>query len=151
MLAVSAEKTVLVPKYLLRFVVGFVVLFWLLTSGGQQRMVRLGGRQFKAEVVHSEATQKQGLSDRTHLPLQNAMLFVFDKAAERCFWMKDMHFSIDIIWLNDEKQIVNIEPDVSPATYPESFCPGSPARYVLEINAGLSQRLGLKVGQQVQF
>ncbi len=79
------------------------------------------------------------------------MLFVFEGVAVQCFWMKDMHFSIDIIWLDAEKRVVHIEKDVSPETYPRTFCPSKPAKYVIELSAGEASRSSIRPGQKLSF
>ena len=63
-----------------------------------------------------------------------------------------MNFNIDMIWLDSDKRVVSIEEDVSPDTYPDKFCPDTPAKYVLEINSGLSGQLGFRdSGAKLKF
>jgi uncharacterized membrane protein (UPF0127 family) len=62
-----------------------------------------------------------------------------------------MHFSIDMVWISVEGNIVYMAQDISPDTYPENFVPTSPARYVLELPAGYAQAHGFKVGDTVQL
>lgn len=116
-----------------------------------QNTLAMGGMVFKAEIVSSSAALEKGLSGRESLAPDAAMVFVFDTTKEWCFWMKDMQFSIDIIWLDEAKRIVHLEPELSPATYPEQYCPATPARYVAEVVAGSASQLGLKLGDQVSF
>lgn len=101
------------------------------------------------EIVSSPSARIQGLSDRQSLPLDRGMLFVFDEAGQNCLWMKDMNFAIDMVWLDASKKIVHIESQVSPDTYPESFCPQTPALYAIELNAGTGVAAGLRVGDSV--
>lgn len=108
--------------------------------------VQLKNELFVVDVVDTEVERAQGLSGRERLEEQNGMLFVFDEPDVQCFWMKDMNFSIDIIWLNAERQINYIAEDVSPNTYPRSFCPSNKAQYVIELPAGTAQELGLQEG-----
>ncbi len=105
---------------------------------------------YDLERVVTESTRQQGLSDRSSLPMRSGMLFVFEKPTRQCFWMKDMRFNIDIIWLDEAKTITRIEPNVNPATYPESFCKDN-TKYVLELNANDAQKLQLTSGQQLTF
>ena len=80
------------------------------------------------------------------------MLFVYgDASTERCFWMKDMNFAIDMIWLDKDRQIVTIQSNVSPDSYPKSFCPDKPAQYVLEVNSGFAKQSGWLVGTKFEF
>ncbi len=79
------------------------------------------------------------------------MLFVFDKPDIYSFWMKDMLFPIDMIWISEDGKVVYIERDARPESYPNSFIPDAPAKYVLEVNAGFSEKNNLKVGDKVEI
>ena len=129
----------------------FVAVVAVPRHASGSRQVRLGSQIFTLEVANTPAQQTKGLGDRTNLAPRHGMLFTFDQAAVQCFWMKDMHFSIDIIWLDSQERIGYIQSDVSPATYPHTFCPAVTARSVIELPAGQAQRLGLRIGQQLHF
>src|SRR3989344_8540481 len=124
-----------------------IIISLLLPHGA----MRFGNKQLKYETVDSSAEREKGLSGRTGLGTDQAMLFVFDHADKYCFWMKDMKFSIDIVWLDSTKKIVHFERNVSPETYPNAFCPKQNARYVVEVNAGTVQNTGLKTGDKINF
>ena len=64
------------------------------------------------------------------------MLFVFAKPSVQCFWMKDMQFPIDIIWLDSTKKVTHIETNVDPMTYPKQYCGDDTTKYVIELRAG---------------
>ena len=102
-------------------------------------------------VVDTPESRRIGLGGKESLPENTAMLFVFDKPAQHEFWMKDMKFSIDIIWLDEKKKIVHIEQNLSPDTYPTTFIPPQKSLYALEVNAGFTQRNSLKVGEILNF
>ena len=112
---------------------------------------QIHGHTLRLEYADTPAQQEKGLGGRDTLPAEQAMLFRFKEAAQQCFWMKDMRFSLDIIWLDAAKKVVHIEPDLSPATYPRDYCPAEPAQYVLEANAGTTQAFHLKVGDSISF
>lgn len=97
------------------------------------------------------AAQTRGLGGRKSLPVNEGMLFVFAHPGQQCFWMKDMHFPLDIIWLNGSKQVVFIKSNLSPKTYPETFCPPNSAQYVIELNAGQAQKARLHTGETLNF
>ncbi|MEX2014012.1 MAG: DUF192 domain-containing protein, partial [Parcubacteria group bacterium] len=67
------------------------------------------------------------------------------------FWMKDMHFAIDIVWIDENFRIVGIEKEVRPETFPQVFRPDQPIKYVLELPAGYSERHDIGVGAVVQY
>lgn len=85
------------------------------------------------------------------LPENEAMLFVFERSGEHCFWMKDTRIPLDMIWLNEQKQVVHIEENVQPESYPKSFCPDEAALYVVEVNAGQVSASGIQEDQSVTF
>lgn len=105
---------------------------------------------FELEVADTDRSRTQGLSDREALTANKGMLFVFDEVGRRCFWMKDMRFNLDIIWTDQQKEIIKIEENVPPDTYPGSFCSDN-TQYVLEFSQGFAAKYGLKVGTTLQF
>jgi uncharacterized membrane protein (UPF0127 family) len=105
----------------------------------------------KPEFATTAEQHTKGLSGRPFLHDNMALVFVFDQAATYAFWMKDMNFPIDIIWLNDEKRVVTIKKHATPESYPESFYPTAPSRYVIELNAGKADELAIRVGQRILF
>ena len=107
---------------------------------------------FTVEVANEPLEQIKGLSG--HAPLQDnqAMLFIFPKKQTRNFWMKNMLFPIDILWIEDN-QIVKIDKALPPEgeTPEKSYSSITPVNYVLEINAGLSDKYNLRAGDKVKI
>ncbi|MBI5003750.1 DUF192 domain-containing protein [Candidatus Kaiserbacteria bacterium] len=114
-------------------------------------VVRIAGRNISVEAVDTPEGRQQGLSGRPDLAPDAGMLFIFEKDDYHAFWMKDMRFSIDIVWISADGQVVSIASNVSPKTYPHSFQPKAPARYVLELPAGFSNKYRLEEGDPVQL
>jgi len=106
----------------------------------------IGGVEIDLLVAESTSERSAGLSNRESLHETSGMLFIFPEEGNYGFWMKDMKFSIDIIWINEAGKIVYIEEDVSPKTYPEVFNSTDSALYVLELNSGYVGKNGVKVG-----
>ncbi len=104
-----------------------------------------------AEVVSTKSSRAQGLSGRTKMKDNEGMLFIFDAPGKYGFWMKDMLFALDIVWINNNGVVVSIERNVTPESYPKAFINHVDANYVLEINAGLSEKFGLYLGSKVKF
>lgn len=129
------------------------VTLMVLWAGSQQRTVVLwaAGRSYQLAVADSGAEQEKGLGGRMALPQNQGMLFAFKGDDIRCFWMKDTHIPLDMIWLDGHKRVLHIEPDVLPNTYPRTFCPPLPARYVIELNAGEAARAQLHDGETLTF
>jgi uncharacterized membrane protein (UPF0127 family) len=111
----------------------------------------VSSRVFNLQIVDNDVAREKGLSGWSSLAANSGMLFSYTNSDIRCFWMKDMQFSLDMIWVNAGKQVVHIQPDVSPGTYPQQFCPNQPAQYVIELNAGVAVAAGIRDGQTLRF
>ena len=116
-----------------------------------QKTVQIGGKTIKVDVVDNEAAREKGLGGRSGLAADEGMLFVFQKDDIYPFWMKDMSFSIDIVWLSADKRIVYIAENVPPSSYPSTFSPKTVARFVLELPAGYTSANKIEVGDFAQF
>ena len=114
--------------------------------------LKLGDLWLDVYVADSATERQRGLGGREYLAQDQGMIFVFSEDGSYTFWMKDMHFPIDILWLASDGRIVTIAPHVAPDTYPEkTFSPTEPARYVLEVNAGFVDARGVEEGDYVHF
>ena len=98
--------------------------------------MNLGGQDVSVEISNTNDLRAIGLSGRKSLGEREGMLFIFEESDAFGFWMKDMNFSIDIVWINDLMQVVGMEENVSPDTFPKIFYPPVPIRYVLELPSG---------------
>lgn len=112
--------------------------------------IQIGNTFFDVEIANTPAEREKGLSGRSYLAPQSGVWFIFQRSAPYSFWMPDMNFSIDIVWVNSEHKIVYIERNVTPESYPTAFTPPQPTLYVLEVNAG---EIGdsVKIGDSVVF
>lgn len=110
--------------------------------------VVIGGVRVRVDIADTPEERVNGLSGREHLAQGEGMLFIFPTDDHHGIWMKDMNFSIDIIWLSAEGRVVDIAPHVSPETYPASFSPRDVARNVLEVPAGFAKSHGIAVGAE---
>ena len=109
----------------------------------------IGSTTAYASVADSMPELIKGLSDTPSLPDTIVKLFAFGSTGKHSIWMKDMNYPLDIIWLDESGTIVHIVEKVSPDTYPESFSPPKPARYVIETNAGFVASSSVSVGDEV--
>lgn len=103
------------------------------------------------ERVVTNSARTLGLSNRPPMPSDRGMLFVYETTGEYCMWMKDMRFSLDMLWLNSRYEIVSIKENVTPDTYPRSFCGPADAQYVVEVNAGIIKAADLRLGQRLNL
>jgi uncharacterized membrane protein (UPF0127 family) len=101
------------------------------------------------EYAKTEAKRELGLSFRDTLPDHAGMLFLFDMPARYAFWMPDMRFAIDIVWIDPNGVIIDLSEAVSPDSYPRTFSPTSPALYVLEVPSGKAREWGFLPGEKL--
>ncbi|MCS7110170.1 MAG: DUF192 domain-containing protein [Candidatus Caldarchaeum sp.] len=124
------------------------------TDATQRPYVKLKTRVFYVEVAKTDAERSRGLSGRPYLPEDAGMFFVFERPGKYGFWMYEMRFSIDIVWLDESKQVVHIVEKALPCIPTQAcpvFVPDKEAKYVLEVNAGVCEKVGLKIGDVVEF
>ena len=111
------------------------------------------GMEISVEVADTVEKRSLGLGKRSGLENGWGMLFVFEKRKQHGFWMKDMQFPLDIIWL-DNHRIVHILRNVQPAksgVIPPVMTPPVSGNFVLEIDSGRADELKLQVGQRLKY
>jgi len=110
--------------------------------------VELKGQRFDVEIADTEPARERGLMFRDSMPADHGMLFLFDDSAVRTFWMKNCRMPLDILYFDDKYKLVSVQQRV-PACRSDP-CPVYPsenaAKYVLELNAGTADKLGVKPG-----
>ncbi len=118
-------------------------------QGVQKIDLRLRNLKISAELARTPSERARGLSKRSNLPEFAGMLFVFATPTTPQFWMKDTLFPLDLIWIGQDLKIIGIEHNVSPESFPTTFSPDKPVRYVLEVNAGLTDNFNINPGDDV--
>ena len=115
--------------------------------------VCMEGSCFQVELAETEAQRDQGLMNRKELAEDRGMLFIFDNNGLYPFWMKDTLIPLDMIWIDGNNKVVFITQNVQPckSLICPSVFPTALARYVLEVNAGISKKIGLKIGDEVKI
>ena len=117
--------------------------------------VSVGGATFSVELAVTSDEQRHGLSDRPSMDPGAGMLFVYDSPKVVVFWMKNMHFPLDILWIGADCTLVDFSRNVPPpapgteSSDLERYRPGADIQYVLEVNAGAAA--GMQVGNPVEF
>jgi len=108
---------------------------------------------FNVELALTPQDKNQGLMFRESLELDKGMLFIYEKSGKYSFWMKNVLFPLDIIWIDENKEVVFISENVLPCKLDpcSSVKPDREAKYVLEINGGLSEKIGLAVGDRLEI
>ncbi|MBI2013734.1 MAG: DUF192 domain-containing protein [Candidatus Colwellbacteria bacterium] len=113
--------------------------------------VLFGDTEVIVEIADTDEKRALGLSGREELKDDHGMLFIFENKHIPGFWMKDMNFAIDIIWIGEDFIVRDITPNLLPETYPQAFYPREPVLYVLEVSAGWAARHNIEVGATLNF
>ena len=116
------------------------------SAGGPS--VEIGGKRFNVEIADTTDKQALGLMFRDEMPAGDGMLFIFPTEAPRSFWMKNTRIALDIMYFDKDLNMVSASLDTQPCRV--SRCPSYPsiaaAMYVLELNAGTAEKLGVGPG-----
>ena len=113
--------------------------------------ITIGDRVLFAEVAKTSEKKMLGLSGRAKLEKNTGMLFIFQQGGYYGFWMKDMNFPIDIIWIDENFHIADLTENISPQTFPQTFHPLQPSKYVLEVEAGYIKNNNVIKGEYVNL
>lgn len=123
-------------------------------NGYRQVNITVNGVDLVADVAATNDQRSKGLSVKDTLNENEAMLFVFSTEREHSFWMKNMKFPIDILWLDDYQEVVHVEHSLEPCI-PDEFCqthkPDRDSLYVLETVAGFAQKYNVTENTYVDF
>lgn len=141
-------------NFVLRMV--FVSMVAVLLVYSVQRYIQVflpNGVSITAEVAVTDEERQQGLMFREKINPDQGMLFVFKQEGIQSFWMKNMQFSIDILWLDKDKRIIYVEENVPPCFSPDcpSYACRIPSIYVLELKAGSVAEQGLRLYDRLDF
>lgn len=138
---------------LIGFIFGVAAVFYQsqTTKTSAKNYLAIGSVRVTITIAASEAERARGLSGRASLGEDEGMLFIFPSATRPAFWMKEMHFPIDIIWLDENWQIAEITKDISPNSFPQTYSPVKPIRYVLEVPAGTASRHDWQIGEKASL
>jgi uncharacterized membrane protein (UPF0127 family) len=160
---ISGKKTLLFLSLILLIII-FSFIFYFVSKKDYQRepakFVRIifnDKVEVRAEVFQTLAEKTKGLSGRQELLPNEGALFIYQEPGFYHFWMKEMNFPIDIIWLLPEEnkkevfKIVDITPTVSPDSFPQTFSSRVPSQYVLEVKAGFAKENDLKINSFVKI
>lgn len=126
--------------------------FWQKIIGLKSNTLQIGNTNINITVADNDLTRAQGLSGKDKLAINEGMLFKFQKASFWQFWMKDMTFALDFVWIKDGK-IVELTQNVAPPSktnnQPQILTPRQPVDQVLEVDAGFISAHNLQIGDSV--
>lgn len=130
---------------------GSWIIATALTAGPKSPQATINQVALNLEIADEPSEITVGLGGRDHLPDDAGMLFIMPEPIVPSFWMKDMKFPIDFIWIDEQQTIVAITPSIGVDSFPIVFSPPSAVKYVLEVNAGVSAHHGWLPGDQVEL
>lgn len=116
-----------------------------------QMILEMPTKTISVEVVDTRESRELGLSGRRLLAENSGMLFVFDFPGRYAFWMKDMLFPIDIVWISKAGVVVHVEKEVAPESYPETFINTIEATYILELPSGKADEYGIRLATKIKM
>lgn len=105
---------------------------------------------FDVELATTPEEHSRGLMNRASLPQGQGMLFIFSRPSHQTFWMKNTLIPLDMLFIGADHRVVGVVPSAEPLTLSERSVPGV-SQFVLEINGGLCDRLGIGAGATVDF
>ncbi len=112
------------------------------------------GSEIQAEVAANFAERQRGLMAREHLLPDHGMLFLFETSAAWSFWMLNTLIPLDMIWLNEQREIIFIQAEARPCGSSggcPTYNPNQPSRYVLELAGGEAARRNLRIGDRLSW
>lgn len=123
-------------------------------ASGRDEWVELAGQRYTVEVADDDAERARGLMFRDTLDEGTGMLFIHEHTEPQAYWMKNTRIALDILYFDESLTLVSQQRDVPPCSAGDRCPPypsNSPARFVLELNAGEAERLGLEDGMALQL
>jgi hypothetical protein len=107
--------------------------------------------KLNAQLASTEIERELGLSGKKCISEHQAMLFKFDSPGYYGIWMKAMKFSIDIVWLDESKQVIDTKTNVTPDSFPQIYTPKSLSVYVVEVQGGVLNKYDIGVGSRLSW
>lgn len=141
-------------KYLLSIflliLIGIFLFFYFFQKNKETEVVINNKIYITAEVADNIIARMKGLSGKEKLAQNKSMLFVFNNYKKYGFWMKDMNFSLDIVWIKDN-EIVEVTERINNQDQRKIYRPQTAINYALEVNSGFVEKNKLKIGDRVDI
>ena len=129
--------------------IGLLILLLTACQQNKNRVI-LKGQAFEVELADDFNSRAMGLMYRESMPDTHGMLFLFPDETMRAFWMKNTYLSLDILYLNKDKEIIRISKETTPLSE-RSIPSGGKAMYVLEVLAGFTDAYQIHTGDHIEF
>lgn len=121
------------------------------SNGHKEASVKIGNAIVNVKIADNPYTRERGLSGTKNLNEDEGMLFIFPTPDKYEFWMKEMNYPLDIIWIDENKNIVYIKDNATPQSYPEIFRPNDSALWILEVNSDFIEKNNVSLGEKVEI
>jgi len=123
------------------------------SGNGSLSKVCFGAKCFYVELAVTSEERARGLMFREHLDPDKGMLFIYQDEGVHYFWMKNTLIPLDMVWINGNREVISVSKDVQPCQTSQcpSIGPGQKVQYVLELNGGTSDEIGLAIGDKITF
>lgn len=134
------------------------ILFWYTTEKNitvrelflpAVKVVQVGEVPVRVDIAQTDEERARGLSGKENVGSGNGLLFIFPNVGYHGIWMKDMKFPIDVIWIGEDLTVVGVTESIFPETYPKTFRPPVPVKYLIETEARYTEIFGIKTGDAV--
>jgi uncharacterized protein len=129
-----------------------VLATWMAGCQPQVNTVCIRKACVRVKLAQDQDSREMGLMFKKPLAYREGMLFVFERPDRYGFWMKNVSFPIDIIWISPNKTVVDMKSEAPPCQgFCQTYFPASAALYVLEVSAGFAREEGIQIGDTVRF
>lgn len=152
---ISSRQLFLILFSIILFSMVYNEFNWIQAQQGEQNqtaIVSVGGVNILASLSTTPDSQSKGLAIKDSLNENEGMLFIFESPQKLSFWMKDMKFPIDIIWLDSAGKIVHIEKNLPPCVFLlpcPSYKSNDDSLYVLEVVSNFTNKFDINIGDTV--
>ena len=152
-MTILKTKTLTLFSIFILIIIASILIYLKIKPQDQNPKLTINNITIAIEIKNTPEERQQGLSNREKLPENQGVLFIFNQPAQHSFWMKNMLFDLDFIWIKDNKVVDLTENVPAPKNNqpPVSIKPKSPVDKVLEINAGFIKKHNLKINDFVSL
>jgi len=160
----STRTQVLIPIAIAAIIIGVVGMLTLPSDVKLESVefprgtIKLDDKTLEVQIADTDSLRARGLMFQNELPYNEGMLFVFDGPDTRPMWMLNMQFNLDVIWFDDDANVVAIEKDVPPCRTTvevvacrENGVSGDNAKYVLEVTAGFVDKFNITENSKMEI
>lgn len=116
----------------------------------ERRSVKIGKEKYRLYVSDTEPKRMRGLSEVASMPNNQGMLFIFEEPDTYGFWMKDMKFPLDMIFLRESK-VVDLKENVLETSFPQIYYPITAVDAVIELRTGQIKKTGIRIGDPLKI